>query len=56
MIKTDTKFVREYHDDDKKLESRWHYDLSVTKNGPVLVESFNLPKKEKKKKEKLVAE
>lgn len=44
--------VREYYDDDKKLDARWHYDLNVTKNGPVLVENFNLPRKERKKKSK----
>lgn len=44
-----TKFVVEYFDDDKKLESRWHYDHNKTKNGPILVEEFNLPGREKKK-------
>jgi hypothetical protein len=48
--------VREYYDDDKKLDARWHYDLNVTKNGPVLVENFNLPRKERKKKANKVAE
>ena len=43
-----TKFVVDYFDDDKKLESRWHYDYNKTKNGPVLVEEFNLPAKERK--------
>ena len=44
------KFVVDYFDENKKLESRWHYDHSKTKNGPVLVEEFNLPLKEKKSK------
>lgn len=40
--------IREYYDDNKKLESRWTYNYSVSKYGPVLVEEFNLPRKEKK--------
>jgi hypothetical protein len=52
------KFVVEYFTTNqetrvKKLESRWHYDLKKFRNGPVLVEEFNLPSKEKEiKKEK----
>ena len=42
--------VREYYDDDKKLSSRWIYNYDVFKNGPISVEEFNLPRKEKKKK------
>ena len=53
-IETQTKFTRDYYDDDKKLDSRWHYDLSITKAGPVLVEQFNLPRKEKQQKTKKV--
>lgn len=46
-----TKFVREYKDDtNKKVVSRWHYDYSITKNGPILVEELGLPPKEKKKR------
>lgn len=52
---TYTKFVREYYDDNKKLESRWHYNYDVFKNGPILVEEFNLPKKEKKQKKKVAS-
>ena len=48
-VDTPSKYViREYYDDSKKLESRWTYNYSVFKNGPILVEEFNLPKKEKK--------
>lgn len=47
-----TKFVVEYKSDDGKLEARWHYDYSKTKAGPVLVENFDLPPKERKKKTK----
>jgi len=43
------KFVREYIDDvTKKVTARWHYDLSITKNGPILAEDLVLPPKEKK--------
>ena len=45
---TQTKFVREYYDDDKKLDARWYYDLEKFKNGPILVENLNLPRKQKK--------
>lgn len=51
MTKTDIQskyIIREYYDDDKKLESRWTYNYDTFKNGPVLVEQFNLPRKEKK--------
>lgn len=52
------KFVREYKDDtNKKVLSRWHYDYSIRKSGPVLVEEFDLPPKERKKRtNKKVAE
>lgn len=42
-----TKFTVEYFTEDKKIDARWHYDYSVTKNGPVLVENFDLPKQQK---------
>jgi len=46
-----TKFVREYKDDTgKKVVSRWYYDYSITKNGPILTEELVLPPKERKKK------
>jgi hypothetical protein len=43
-----TKFIVEYFNDQKQVQSRWHYDYEKTKNGPVLVEEFNLPQKERK--------
>jgi hypothetical protein len=50
MAKQDeTKFVVEYQDNGK-LEARWHYDLSVSKVNPILVEQFNLPREVAKKK------
>lgn len=53
------KFVREYFTFDwetrvKKLDSRWHYDLKKFPYGPILVEDFSAPVKEKKKKKKKV--
>lgn len=33
------KFKREWKDDDNVV-SIWHYNLKVTKNGPVLVETI----------------
>lgn len=45
-----TKFVVEYLDNEKRVESRWHYNYDKTKNGPILVEELILPGKEKKKK------
>ena len=54
-----TKFVREYFSQhwetrEKILESRWHFDLKKFPYGPVLVEEFNFPAKEKKSKKKKV--
>jgi hypothetical protein len=56
-----TKFVREYFSynsetREKKIDSRWHYDLNKQPYGPILVEEFNLPRPEKKKRKKKVAE
>ena len=49
----ETKFVREYTDEvTKKLTARWHYDLLINKYGPTLVENFDLPPKERKKRTK----
>ena len=45
-----TKFVIEYRNYEKQVESRWHYDYSKTKRGPVLVEELLLPGKERKKR------
>lgn len=55
------KFVREYFSYDydtktKKLASRWHYDLKKFPYGPVLVEEFDFPVKEKKTRKKKVGE
>lgn len=46
-IETSPKFIREYKSEDGKLESRWHYDRTISLYGPILVEEFNLPRKEK---------
>ena len=47
------QYVHEFYDENKKLSSRWHYDLTKSKNGPIMVEHFNLPAKPKKIKSKL---
>ena len=47
-----TKFTVDYKDDEGRLESRWHYDLEITRAGPYFVENFNLPRKEKVAKKK----
>lgn len=47
------QYVHEFYDENKKLSSRWHYDLTKSKNGPIMVEHFNLPGKEKKIKSKV---
>ena len=47
------QYVHEFYDSDNKLSSRWHYDLTKYKNGPVMVEHFNLPAKQKKIKSKV---
>lgn len=47
-LELQTKFIREYYDENKKLQSRWHYDHNISTNGPYLVEEFDLPSKEKK--------
>jgi len=43
--------VREYFDEQGKLQARWTYDRAKQPNGPILVENFDLPRKEKKVKE-----
>lgn len=54
-----TKFVREYYNYDpetrvKTLDSRWHYDLKKFRYGPILVENFSSPEKEKNLRKKRV--
>lgn len=50
VLEAPTKFVVEYFAEDKKLDSRWHYDYAKTKHGPVLVEDLSSLGKSKKKK------
>ena len=45
-----TKFVIEYRDANKEVVSKWHYDLKKNPNGPIMVEDFDIPPKEKKSK------
>lgn len=47
-----SKFTVEYKDETGKLDSRWHYDYTKFTAGPILVEEFNLGRKEKKTKAK----
>lgn len=53
-----SKFTREYYgpnEDGNRTRpvSRWHYDLEVTKNGPVLVEDLDYSREKKiEKKQK----
>jgi hypothetical protein len=46
------KFIQEHTNEQGKLISRWHYDLTKFRNGPILCENFDLPPKEKKSKQK----
>lgn len=55
---TPKKFTVEYKSDDgKRVVARWHYDHSITKNGPILTEDLEeIPientKRQKKKVDK----
>ena len=51
------KFVIEFKDENTKaVVARWHYDYSITKNGPILTEDFSEPPQEvqSKKQKKVV--
>lgn len=48
-----SKFIVEYKDETGKLDSRWHYDYAKFTFGPILVEEFNLARKDKSRKEKV---
>ena len=45
------KFVVEYIENGKVI-SKWHYDYEKSKFGPILVEEFDLPPKQRKSKSK----
>ena len=47
-----TKFTVEYKDRDGNITDRWHYDLNNFRNGPIMTENLELPKKEKVGKKK----
>ena len=47
------QYTHEFYDINNKLSSRWHYDLSKYKNGPIMVEHFNLPTNQAKIKSKV---
>lgn len=44
---TQRKFVVDYKDASGKVTDRWTYDLDKFRNGPIMTENFELPKKEK---------
>lgn len=46
------RFIQEFYNEDKKVVARWHYDLDKFRNGPILVENLDLPRKETTKKKK----
>lgn len=47
-----TKFIVEYKDYQGNVTDRWHYDLNKFRNGPIMTENLELPKKEKVAKKK----
>lgn len=51
-IEPQTKFVVEYKDSQGSVTDRWHYDLTKFRNGPIMTENLELPKKEKVAKKK----
>ena len=51
-IENPDKFVVEYKDGDGNVTDRWHYDLTKFRNGPIMTENLELPKKEKVGKKK----
>ncbi len=51
-VEAPRQFIQEFKDEQGKVIARWHYDRDKFRNGPILVENFDLPKKEKKSKNK----
>jgi hypothetical protein len=49
---TQRKFVVDYKDASGKVTDRWTYDLDKFRNGPIMTENFELPRKEKVAKKK----
>ena len=49
---TQRKFTVEYKDATGKVTDRWTYDLDKFRNGPIMTENFELPRKEKVAKKK----
>jgi hypothetical protein len=47
------KFVIEFMNDNKKVVSRWYYNLDKFPNGPIMTENLDLPPKERKSKPKI---
>jgi hypothetical protein len=51
-IENPDKFVVDYKDGNGNVTDRWHYDLKKFRNGPIMTENLELPKKEKVGKKK----
>ena len=51
-IEPQTKFTVDYKDGKGNVTDRWHYDLNKFRNGPIMTENLELPKKEKVAKKK----
>ena len=51
-VEAPRQFIQEFKDEQGKVIARWHYDRDKFRNGPILVENFDLPRKEKKSKKK----
>ena len=51
-VENPDKFVVDYKDGSGNVTDRWHYDLKKFRNGPIMTENFELPKKEKVAKKK----
>ncbi len=47
------KFIQEFLNEQKKVIARWHYDLDKFSRGPIQVENFDMPPKERKSKRKI---
>ena len=47
LTETQRKFVVDYKDASGKVTDRWTYDLDKFRNGPIMTENFELPRKEK---------
>lgn len=49
-VEAPIKFIQEFKDEQGKVIARWHYDRDKFRNGPIMCENLDLPRKEKKTK------